>query len=183
MKRLFLGSLFIIIASTSSLAQNTGSTKADFLKLARYLSANSGQWTSPNPNYDADKEFSAKAFGLWFKSTLRSNLLHLTHVVYRGDTAQVTGESYWIWHPGEQKIKYYSINKRGAFTNGETYFTSDDKFVTIEYTYSPNGVIQKRKDQNFIKTDKEHATISSVFKGGIWQKEAEYTFTKSEKKN
>lgn len=160
-------------------AQNNSSTKEDFLKMAQYLSTGSGKWITPNPKYNSEKPFSAKAFGLWFTLKLNKNLLLLTHVVYRRDTAHVTGESYWLWHPGEHRIKYYSLNFRGGFTDGETYFQSDNTFTTTDFRYTPNGHIEINKDENVIMSELEHRTTSSVFKKGQWEVIGEYLFKRS----
>lgn len=162
-----------------SIAQNPVSSKEDFLKMANYLSGTSGKWATPNPNYDFKEKSSSEAFGLWFALELEQNLLHLTHVIYRGDTAHVTGESYWLWHPGEQRIKYYSVNIRGGFTDGETYFTSENVFVTTEYSYALDGNIRIRKDENFIISTNEHKTNSYTFKDSEWISEGNYTFNKT----
>ncbi len=163
-------------------AQDKGSSKKDFLRMASYLSSGTGKWMTKNPNYDPENLSSSKGFGLWFTQKLKQNLLHLTHVVYRGDTAHVTGESYWLWHPGEQRINYYSISNRGNFTDGETYFVSDEKFITTEYSFSPDGQIQLHKDENIIISEDEHKTISSYYENSKWHVIGNYTFIKNQEK-
>ena len=173
--------LFVIISYQVS-AQNTGSSKEHFLNLASYLSNGEGQWMTPNPQYDSKDSRSSTGFGLWFDFELEENLLRLTHVVFREDTAHITGESFWIWHPGERQIKYYSTNIRGGFTDGETLFTKEDRFVTTEYSYSVGGKIELSKDDNTIISPDEHLTTTSVFKDNSWKITGQYRFRKTKDK-
>ncbi len=171
--------IFFILSGTLQ-AQQASPSRADFLKMARYLASDSGKWTSPNQRYNPQNPRSAKSFGLWFKLKHREKLLHLTHVVYVGDTTRITGESYWLWHPGKQEIKYYSINFFGGFTEGESIHISDDKFTTSLRSYNKKGRIEMRKDENVIVSKNEHIITSSVFKNYKWEKAETYTFTKLE---
>ncbi len=179
MKTATLISLMFLLIGTSLMAQRgEGSSRVDFLKMANYLTAGSSKWMTPNPNYQADNPRSSRGFGLWFSLDLRQNLLRLRHVSYRGDTALVTGESFWLWHPGEQRIKYYSIDPWGGFTEGETHFSGEDKFTTTQYAYRPNGKIQIVKDDNFMISNQEHKAISYNFENNEWKQTGDYPFKK-----
>ncbi len=169
--------LFASLTFHSLQAQINGSTKEDFLRMAKYLSDGPGKWMSPNPKYDPENLRSSLGVGLWFTLEMKENLLRLTHVSYRRDTAHVTGESYWLWHPGEQKIKYYGTGI--GFTDGETYFTADDKFTTFAFSYSANGKIQRTKDDNFIISENEHRAVSYYFEKNEWHQNGDYTFNKT----
>ncbi len=171
--------LFALPFARPLVAQDIGSDREDFLTMASYLSQGSGKWMTENPKYNPNNPYSTKAFGLWFTLEFKQSLLRLTHVAYKGDTAHVTGESFWLWHPGEQRIKYYSVNIRGGFTNGETYFESEESFTTAEYSFSAKGKIRRRKDVNTIISAEEHQTNSYYYDNGAWHAEGNYTFRKT----
>ena len=94
---------------------------------------------APNPNYNPDNPNSAKALGLWFDRRLDGKLLHLSVISYRGDTAYVSTDAMWIWHPGEQRIKYLEMTLSGRIQEGEVYFNADDTFVNRNFQYQLNG--------------------------------------------
>jgi len=76
----------------------------------------------------------------------------------------------------------HSINYRGGFTDGETYFVSDDSFITTEYSYFPDGKIQLNKDENTIISDGEHNTTTSKYEQNAWHQTGDYTFRKAKEK-
>jgi len=163
MRVMFLVSLIVGLVFNLVLAQDFRSSKADFLKMANYLSAGSGKWRTPNPSHDPTNSSSHQALGLWFELKLNQNLLKLSIVAYRGDTAHIASQSMWIWHPGEQRMRYYDTNLRGYFMEGETYFISDDVFVTRSFNYMPDGSIHFARGENKIISEDQHFTRSNVY--------------------
>ena len=172
--------LFFVSQLFNSLsAQDIGSSKEDFLKMANYLSADSGKWFAPNPKYEPENLSSTRALGLWFNMKLKQNLLHLSLVIYKGDTAHITADSFWLLHPGEQRIKYYDINSKGDFIDGENHFASDEKFITRLYSYAPDGHIQFERGENIIISKNEHKTKSSVYEKGKWREIGSFTWKRT----
>ncbi len=169
---IFLSGLII----NSTQAQDFQSSKDDFLKMARYLSNGSGKWMAPNPNYDSSNPRSSRAIGLWFDLSLNENLLKLSIATYRGDTVHLTSDALWIWHPGEQRIKYHDISMRGTFIEGETYFTDDKTFVTRNFTYMTDGTVRFARGENYMTSEKEHFTRSLAFEDGEWKQRASFTW-------
>ncbi|MEP1094848.1 MAG: hypothetical protein ABJG78_07035 [Cyclobacteriaceae bacterium] len=150
-------------------AQEFRSSKEDFQKIVNYLSNGSGKWMAPNPNYDPDNPNSAKALGLWFDKRLKGKHLHLSVVTYRGDTAHISSDAMWIWHPGEQRIKYTEVTLGGRLQEGEVYFNADDTFVNRNFQYQLNGKTVFARGENIILTEDRHKTTSYIFENNTWQ--------------
>ena len=172
---IFIGLLF----SISQAQDFKGSSKQDFLKMSRYLSEGSGKWMAPNPNYNPKNPSSHQALGLWFDLKLNENYLHLAIVTYVGKTAHIISSGMWIWHPGEQKIKYFEIIRGGRFMEAEVYFISDNTFVSRKLTYLPGGKINFALGENIMLSKDEHKTISRVYENSAWRVEASYIWKKT----
>lgn len=177
--RIILTGLLVAVLHVSIHAQDI-TDKSDFLRIANYLSSGSGNWITPNPNFKANNKRSPKEFELRFTLDLKGNLLHIVHYTHWSNQSKVTSESYWFWHPGEQEIKYYSIDLDGDFTDGKTLAMDDETFGTFVYRYNTNGNIELRRDINIIKSENEHTVQSSVLRDGRWQVVADYNLRKSE---
>ncbi|AXT20397.1 hypothetical protein D7030_04560 [Flavobacteriaceae bacterium AU392] len=181
-----LCSKFLIIIFTGFLFQTAqaqkdikGSSKQDFLKMAQYLSEGSGKWMAPNPNYNPQNPSSHQAVGLWFDFKLEENYLRLSIVTYIGETAHIISSGMWIWHPGEQKIKFFEIIQGGRFTEAEVYFISDNTFVSRKKAYLPNGKIYFALGENIMLSKDKHKTISKIYENGSWRTEGSYVWKKT----
>lgn len=180
MKTYSLFILLFLLTTMAANAQEFRSAKEDYLKMARYLANGSGKWMAPNPRHDPDNPRSARALGLWFDLSNRENVLRLSIVAYRGDTVHIASDALWIWHPGEQKIKYYDMNRGGIFQEGETFFSADDTFVTRSFNYLPNGEITFSRGENVMTSEKEHFTRTLTWKDSQWQEQGQFTWRLTE---
>lgn len=160
---------FYAFSLHSSRAQEFKSSTEDFQKMVNYLAHGSGKWMAPNPNYNPGNPRSAKALGLWFDQRLNGKLLHLSVMIYQGDTAYVTSDAMWIWHPGTQRIEYTEITLGGRLQEGEVYFNSDDNFVNRNFQHQLNGQILFARGENIILTEDRHKTTSYIFDNDTWR--------------
>lgn len=172
--------LIVLLLVSLHVHGQENTSKDDFLHIAKYLSAGSGSWRALNPNFNPQNPASSSEFELKFTLDLRANLLHIVHYAYQRDTSRITSESYWLWHPGEQTIKYYSIDINGNITDGKTFMTADDTFYTVAYRYNTNGKIELRKDTNLILSENEHSVETTAFRQGRWQTVANFSLKKSD---
>ena len=117
-----------------------------------------------------------KPLGFGLNYLHRKDALKLIHVAYRGDTAHVTAESFWIWHPTRQQIHYYSINIRGDFLEGEVFFSEENIFITQTEGHLSDGKIAIHRDQNIMVSDNVHKTISAGYKNGEWIDDTGFTW-------
>ncbi len=168
--------ILLITQSFCATAQDFRSSKEDYLKMARYLAAGSGKWMAANPNHDPSNPRSSHALGLWFDLSNNENVLRLSIVGYRGDTAHIASDALWIWHPGEQKIKYYDMSRGGAFQEGETYFNTDQLFVTRSFTYIPSGEMYFSRGENVMNSPTEHYTRTLRWRDGKWEEQGSFTW-------
>ncbi len=177
MKKYLLAFILMGLGINISYSQNFGSsTPEDFLKMGRYLSKGSGQWMAPNPNFDPNNPRSHESLGLWFDFKLNEKMIELSIVMYIRDTAHIISSGMWIWHPGEQRIKYYDIKIGGTFMDGETYFTEENIFVTRSFTYTPNGKIHFALGDNVMLSEDEHETTSNIYENANWREQASYVW-------
>lgn len=180
MKAKTLFSLLIGLTFYSAQAQEFNSSKEDFSRMSDYLAAGTGKWMAPSPNYDASNPRSSKALGLWFEKRLNGNLLHLSIISYRSDTAFVISEGFWLWHPGEKRMNYLDISLRGNFIDGETYFTNDSTFVTRNFTYFTDGSVRFARGMNYMLTEDTHETASFAYENGAWKERARFKWKLTE---
>ena len=174
--------LSALLLSFNLFAQVLVSSKDNFLRMSQYMSNGTGQWVTQNPDYDPENPQSAESFGLWFEFLHKKNALKLIHVVHRGDTAHVTAESFWVWHPTKQQIHYHSINIRGTVLEGEVFFPEKNTFVTHTEDHQSNGKITITRDRNIMVSDDVHKTISANFKDGKWVDNQGFTWKRSQDK-
>jgi hypothetical protein len=167
---LFIGA----VAGSQSPAGNTG----DFERLQALLSSGSGEWVAPNPGYQASQSNGIHEIMMRFHYDEERKLLTDTVTLRFKNQDYFSWISFWFFHPGLHGIQYTSYGPEGRYISGETFFSNDSTYITLEKFFEPDGSVKELKDENIIVSDKEIKNISYARRQGQWQETGTYIWKK-----
>ena len=137
--------------------------------MTEFLANNGGRWESTRENYNQNKTASVSGDGYYCYIDQDKNFLRIRKVSHFRNSDFTTYERTWYWHPADKKILFITWGGDGKIETGIVEIVSEKAFVLIYDAIDADGIVVKRKEENFITGDGAFQTKVLELKGEKWE--------------